>query len=306
MGKQLKLRISDNHDPIDYNSLVHEDYFMVSKKEEQKKLVNELWYWYLTGEHKDGFPKNYERRVSINRKLYGVLPGDPRCFECNLPLSGSGAKLIRPLGLRASRFSPQLCSWCESSIRKFEGGAEIELSMLFADIRGSTSLAESIGMHEFTQLIQRFYKAATDIILQDQGMVNRLMGDQVIGLFVPRFSGVNHAQAAIETAKDLLLATGHRDDHGPWVPVGVGVHTGPAYVGTVGRGESVNEIAVLGSAVNLAARLSSAARQGEVFVSQAALERADHTGGGMESQELALRGISESVAVHIFRIEPQR
>jgi adenylate cyclase len=183
-----------------------------------------------------------------------------------------------------------------------EGGAEIELSMLFADIRGSTSLAESLGMNEFTQLIQRFYKTATDIILQDQGMVNRLMGDQVIGLFVPRFSGVNHAQAAIEAAKDLLLATGHRDNHGPWVSVGVGVHTGPAYVGTVGHGESVNEIAVLGSAVNLAARLSSAARQGEVFVSQAALDCADHSGGGMESQELALKGISQSVAVHIISL----
>ena len=234
------------------------------------------------------------------------MPGNPRCFECNLPLSGSGANIISPLGLRASRFSPQLCSWCEASIRKMEGGAEIELTMLFADVRGSTNLAETIGINEFTQMIQRFYKVSTVIILQDRGMVNRLMGDQVIGLFVPRFSGRNHAQAAIEAAKDLLLATGHQDRNGPWASVGVGIHTGPAYVGTVGHGDSVNEIAVLGSAANLTARLSSSARQGEVFVSQAALDCADHSGGGMESQELALKGISESVPVHIFRIEPQQ
>ena len=278
---------------------------MTSKTEQQKKLADELWYWYLTGEHKHGFPKNYERLKNFNRRLYGVLPGDPRCFECNLPLSGSGAGIISSLGLRASRFSPQLCGWCESSIRKLEGGAEIELTMLFADVRGSTSLAETIGINEFTQMIQRFYKVATDIILQDRGMVNRLMGDQVIGLFVPRFSGSNHAQAAIDAAKDLLLATGHQDDQGPWAPVGVGIHTGPAYVGTVGHGEGVNEIAVLGSAANLAARLSSEAKQGEVLISQDALVCANQSGEGMEQQELALKGISESVPVHGFRIEPQ-
>jgi adenylate cyclase len=278
---------------------------MTSKIEEQKKLADELWYWYLTGEHKVGFPKNYERSKSFNRKVAGVLPGDLRCFECNLPLSGSGVNIIGPLGLRASRFSPQLCNWCEASIRKVEGGAEIELTMLFADIRGSTSLAESIGMKEFIQVIQRFYKVATDIILHDRGMVNRLMGDQVIGLFVPRFSGRNHAQAAIDTAKDLLQATGHQDRNGPWVPMGVGIHTGPAYVGTVGHGDSVNEIAVLGSAANLAAHLSSSARQGEVLISQAALDRAENSGEGMESRELALKGVSQSITVHVMRVEPE-
>jgi adenylate cyclase len=264
---------------------------MSSKTEQQKKLADELWYWYLTGEHKHGFPKNYERLKNFNRRLYGVLPGDTRCFECNLPLSGSGARIVGPLGLQASRFSPQLCGWCESSIRKMEGGAEIDLTMLFADVRGSTSLAETIGINEFTQMIQRFYKVATDIILQDKGMVNRLMGDQVIGLFVPRFSGSNHAQAAIDAAKDLLLATGHQDEQGPWAPVGVGIHTGPAFVGTVGHGEGVNEIAVLGSAANLAARLSSEAKQGEVLISQDALVCANHSGEGMQRQELALKGI---------------
>jgi adenylate cyclase len=277
---------------------------MSSKTEQRKKLADELWYWYLTGEQKNGFPKNYERLKLFNRKFYGILPGDPRCFECNLPLSGSGARFVGPLGLQASRFSPQLCGWCESSIRKMEGGAEIELTMLFADVRGSTSLAEKIGINDFTQMIKRFYKVATDIILQDGGMVNRLMGDQVIGLFVPRFSGSNHAMAAIDTAKDLLMATGHQDEQGPWAPVGVGIHTGPAYVGTVGHGEGVNEIAVLGSAANLAARLSSEARQGEVLISQDAMLCANHSGEGLQHHELDLKGISGSVAVQGLRIEP--
>lgn len=86
--------------------------------------------------------------------------------------------------------------------------------------------------------------------------------------------------------------------------MGVGIHTGPAYVGTVGHGEGVNEIAVLGSAANLAARLSSEARQGEVLISQDAMLCANHSGEGMQHHELDLKGISGSVAVQGLRIEP--
>jgi len=275
---------------------------MSPKSEEQKKLADELWYWYLTGEHKHGFPKSYERKKDFSRMVFGILPGETRCFECNLPLSGSGAAIMSPLGLRGSTFSPELCAWCETSVRKEEGGAEVEISMLFADVRGSTSMAESSGINEFKDIIQRFYKVSTDVILKDGGMVNRLMGDQVIGLFVPRFSGQNHAHAAIGAAQDLLQATGHLDEDGPWAPVGVGIHTGPAFVGTVGHGESVNEIAVLGSAANLAARLSSAAGQGEVLISQGAMECAGMSGEGMEQDVLALKGIAQSVPVHVMRV----
>lgn len=137
-------------------------------------------------------------------------------------------------------------------------------------------------------------------------MVNRLMGDQVIGLFVPRFSGENHAQAAIDAARDLLKVTGHQDGGGLWVPVGVGVPTGPAFVSTVGHGDSVNEIAVLGNAANLAAILSSSAGQGEVLISQKAIDHTDGIREGIESRELEVKGIPGTVKVHVIKVEPQR
>jgi class 3 adenylate cyclase len=70
----------------------------------------------------------------------------------------------------------------------------------------------------------------------------------------------------------------------------------------VGHGESVNEIAVLGSAANLAARLSSAAGQGEIMISQEAMECAGESGEVMEQDELALKGIAKSVPVHVMRV----
>jgi adenylate cyclase len=176
--------------------------------------------------------------------------------------------------------------------------------MLFADVRGSTTLAEAVPTLEFQKLIQRFYRATSEVLVAHNAMVNRLMGDQVIGLFVPRFAGSGHAKVAIHAAQELLRATGHEDPHGAWIPVGAGVHTGMAYVGAVGSKEGVNEIAVLGSAANLAARLSSQAADGEVIVSEAAAASAGLEGEGVENRSLELKGISQPVPVRVMRVMP--
>ena len=264
-----------------------------------KKHFDENWYWYLTGETKEGFSRRYELTMKIVRRTSGLAPGKPRCFECNLPLSGLGSWLTRT---RPSSFSPRLCNFCERTMRKEEAGAEVELSMLFADVRGSTTLAEMTTTSEFKELIQRFYQSASEVLVQHNAMVNRLMGDQVIGLFVPRFAGSGHAKVAVAAALDLLRATGHEDREGPWLPVGIGIHTGLAYVSAVGSQEGVNEIAVLGSAPNLAARLSSQAAGGEEIISEAAAASAELATEGMESRHFDLKGISQPVSVRVLRL----
>jgi adenylate cyclase len=238
------------------------------------------------------------------RGLFGLLPGRPRCIECNVPFSGLGSVVAKPLGFSMSSYSPRLCNNCEKYARREQGGAEVELSMLFADVRGSTTLAEAVPTLEFQKLIQRFYRATSEVLVAHNAMVNRLMGDQVIGLFVPRFAGSGHAKVAIHAAQELLRATGHEDPQGAWIPVGAGVHTGMAYVGAVGSKEGVNEIAVLGSAANLAARLSSQAADGEVIVSEAAAASAGLEGEGVENRSLELKGISQPVPVRVMRVMP--
>ena len=190
-------------------------------------------------------------------------------------------------------------------------GAEVELSLLFADVRGSTELAEKLPPIEFKQLIQRFYKVTTDVLIGHNAMINRLMGDQVIGLFVPRFAGHEHAKIAIHAALEILRATGHQDPGGPWVPAGIGVHTGLVYVGAVGTKGGVNEIAVLGNAANLAARLASSAATGEVIVSGAAAAQAvlgasvQDSLGSSENKTLNLKGMSEPISVRVLRVGPE-
>ena len=266
----------------------------------QKGHLAENWYWYLTGQNKEGFSTQYESRIKRFRRTTGLLPGTPRCFECNLPMSGLTGWLTNT---HPSSFSPRLCNRCERVMREEEAGAEVELSMLFADIRGSTILAETNTTSEFKRLIQQFYRAAAEVLVQHNAMVNRLMGDQVIGLFVPRFAGSRHAKVAVTAALDILRATGHEDREGPWAPVGIGVHTGLAYVGAVGTGNGVNEIAVLGSAPNLAARLSSHAADGEIIISESAMASAEFPDDGMESRTLNLKGINHPVAVRVLLLE---
>ena len=95
-------------------------------------------------------------------------------------MEGIGGSALRFMGSAPSSFSPKLCSACEQSARHYEVGAEVELTMIFADVRDSTPLAESKGTMEFKEIIQRFYKETSKVLIEHNAMVNRLMGDQVL------------------------------------------------------------------------------------------------------------------------------
>jgi adenylate cyclase len=267
----------------------------------EKELADEVWYWYLIGRNKAGFPKWFQRTLKTYRVMHTMLPGTPRCLECNVPLGGIGSRIAGPLlGMRPSVLTPRLCNSCEKQILSREAGAEVELTMLFADIRGSTPMAEQKAAMEYKDFIQRFYKTAAQVLIEHNALVNRLIGDQVIGLFVPRFAGPDHSRVALESALEILRATGHADAQGPWAPVGVGVNTGVAYLGAVGSKEGVNEIAVLGSAANLTARLSSKAAKGEVLISEEAA--ASLTDTKLKKRLLKLKGVSKPVTVRVLEV----
>ena len=270
-----------------------------------KKLYNETWYYYLTGEWRTPFPnelKRWQAFLNTQEKLYSLLPSDPHCHECGIPMAGIGGSALRFMGSAPSSFSPRLCSACEQSARHYEVGAEVELTMIFADVRDSTPLAESRGTMGFKEIIQRFYKETSKVLIEHNAMVNRLMGDQVIALFVPRFAGKDHAKVALHATQELLRVTGHGDVNGPWIPVGAGIHTGTAYVGAVGAADGVTEIAVLGSAANMCARLSSKAAAGEILISEDSVKSGNLDVEGLESRSLELKGIGQPVSVKVMRL----
>lgn len=245
---------------------------------------SEAWRAILTGE-----APGLER----TRKLVGWMPSPPRCKLCLAPLKGVGSLFLRPFGFGPSQLNRRLCKACFSGVKEQPGGAEIELSLLFADVRGSTGLAERMSASAFSQLISRFYGVAAGVVDEWNGLVDKFVGDEVVALFIPGFAGEDHAGRAIEAGRELLRETGNDGDE-PWVPIGVGVHTGVAFVGRVGEGDACDFTAV-GDAMNTAARLASSAAAGEILVSQSAAEWAGLDTSGLESRTLELRGRDETV-----------
>ena len=256
-----------------------------------EQTLEEEWYKMLT----EG-----ETISRYRYHLLGLLPSDPRCKMCAAPFKGWGGFIMHLMGRDQSKYNPRFCQPCE----KFDhpGGAEIPLTMLFADVRGSTQLAEKMSALEFSQLINRFYKVATHVLIQTDALVDRLMGDEAIGLYIPGFAGSEHPRRAIEAAQDLLRLTGHRDSKGPWLPVGIGIHTGPAFVGVVGGEDSPADFTALGDNVNVTARLASQAGPGEIFISDAAYAASNLDLGELESRQLELKGKTEPIGIHVMHI----
>lgn len=186
---------------------------------------------------------------------------------------------------------------------KYPGGTELEISMLFVDVRGSSGIAERLTAAEFSGLMKRFYKVATDVLISTDAIIDKFVGDEVIGLYLPLFTGPDHARPAVLAARELLLATGHADEEGPWLPIGIGVHTGIVYVGTVSGGEgTVSDITALGDNVNITARLASMAAPGEALISETAYTAGSAPFEGLERRELDVRGRCETVSAMVLRV----
>jgi adenylate cyclase len=246
-----------------------------------------FWYEFLTV----GSPN--ERR---NRRIFRLLPHGPRCRLCAAPFAGAAAPAMRLIGKRPADHNPNWCSSCFDFITEHHGGAEIELSLLFADIRGSTAMAERMS--------PTAYRVAAQAIIDYDGFVDKFVGDEVVATFAPLLAGERHAALAVEAAQTLLRKTGHEAPEGPWVALGAGVHTGVAWMGAVGEGPHT-ALTALGDTVNVAARLAALAQPGEILITADAAIAAG-IGDGLERRVLDLRGKQQQTEVVALQIGPVR
>jgi adenylate cyclase len=185
-----------------------------------------------------------------------------------------------------------------AGIEKVKGGTELDVSMLFADVRGSTSLAETMSPSEFSSSLDSFFRLAFDAIDSEDGVVDHIVGDGVMAFWVPGFVGERHTQTAVAAGRKLLAALGQQGELGARFPVGIGVHTGQAYAGVVGETGSLN-FTILGDVPNTTARLGSAAKGGELVMSDDIVRLAGIEIDGLERRFLTLKGKTEPVAAWI-------
>jgi len=249
--------------------------------------ADQLWRdWFMTDAYK------VEKRWY---RAFRFLPHDPRCKICYSPFDGMGGFVMRSMGRKQSNLNPNFCNVCEEFAQKHPGGAEVEMSMLFADVRGSTSLSEKMTAIEFSRLINRFYVGATKAIAEEDGLVEKLAGDAVAAFWGAGFAGKEYVARTIRAAQGIA-----RRMHKQEIPVGIGVHAGVAYFGAMGSTEGLVDISAIGEEVNTAARIASKAAAGEIIISEAALAWANMDAALLESRQLELKGISEPVRVRVM------
>jgi len=254
-------------------------------EERRPSQADEMWRSILLG--------NYWQ-FGAGHRILKHLPSEPRCKLCAAPFRGVGAPFMRLIGKSQWPKNPKYCGSCFSVLESSHGGAEIPCSLLFADVRGSTQLAESMRPAEFRTLMDRFFETAAAALVEHDAIVDKFVGDQVIGLFIPALNGDQHAARAIASARALMVAA-----RASGLPIGVGVHTGIAFVGSVGAGTNV-DLTAMGDPVNVTARLASAAGAGEILVSADAARAAGLDDADLERRELELKGKSEVVSVVVI------
>ncbi len=233
---------------------------------DQTKNFNPLWRAIFSGEHPE---------LRRGRKMLRLISptAHDRCRLCYAGFDGFSAPVMRAIGRAQWLRNPHFCEKCESVLAEQRGGAEIEIAMLYADVRGSTQIAAGMRPAEFAALMQRFFETAIKVFTWTDAIVDKMVGDEVIAIYVPDLTGPDYRQRAVEAGLKLLRATGHADAAGPWLSIGVGVHSGETFMGSIGVEGGNYQFAALGDAMNFGARLVAAAKGGEMIMSEVVWKR---------------------------------
>ncbi len=227
------------------------------------------------------------------RRVFRYLPSAPRCKGCNNPFGGPVGRILAAAGFTPSRKNPNLCSRCCDALPA--GGAEVDVAVLFADVRGSTALGKRGAAADFAAVLNRFYTAATRTLLRHDAVIDKLIGDEVMAFFVRGISGPQYRHRAVRAGMELLKAVGYGSDEGPWLEIGVAVNAGVAYVGNVGA--AVVDFTALGDPVNVAARMQQHAAGGELLVASGV---ADHLMAETPRRPLKLRGHEQPIDAFVL------
>ncbi|MEA2384102.1 MAG: adenylate cyclase [Solirubrobacteraceae bacterium] len=177
-------------------------------------------------------------------------------------------------------------------------GEEVEVTVLFVDIRDFTAFAERASAREVVAELNRFYDYVVPLLANNGGHANKFVGDGLLGVFGAPDRLTDHADRGVSAALEIARVVDEAYERD--LRVGIGVNSGPVVAGTLGGGGRV-EFTVIGDTVNTAARVEEATREtGDVvLLTEATLRllRADH-GGFVERRDVPLKGKSDRVRLY--------
>ncbi len=222
-----------------------------------------------------------------------------------VPLRGPASVPFRAFGIRPSRMNPNLCTICELMFSKVMRASKITIdaTILFADLRGYTSLSQSCAAEQVASLLDDFYDECGAAIWQHDGLLNKAMGDAVMAVFNFPIKQDDHTQQAVQAAR--AIQEGWRAKRAVLaesfglpkeaIEVGIGIDCGKVSFGEFGRARL--DLTAIGTVVNTASRAQSVARGNEILVTQAVRERLQELGNS-RAQEFQLKGFDAPITLY--------
>ena len=225
-----------------------------------------------------------------------------------VPLRGPASIPFRAFGIRPSRMNPNTCTVCELMFTRVMKARTItvDVSVLFADLRGYTTLSQSLPPDAVSALLDAFYDECAAAIWEYDGLLNKTLGDAVMAIFNFPIRHEDHPARAVLAGQEIQrrcearrasLFAENTGLAGSELGVGIGIDSGQASFGEFGR--SHRDLTAIGTVVNTAARAQSAAGAGQILVTQAVHDRAGCAVLAGQGQEYHLKGFDAPVQLYL-------
>ena len=222
-----------------------------------------------------------------------------QAFKLPVPLRGLASMPFRAVGIRPSRMNPHTCTICETMFERVMKARQIEIdaTILFADLRGYTSLSQSQPSGAIASLLDAFYDVCGEAIWEHDGIINKTMGDAVLAVFNFPIKHEDHAAHAVAAAREIQELWRVRREElsqtfgadAATIGVGIGLDTGRVNFGEFGR--THQDLTAIGTVVNVASRAQGAAAADQILMTAAVREKAAAALPESAGREYQLKGI---------------
>ena len=223
-----------------------------------------------------------------------------------VPLRGVLSVPFRAFGIRPSKMNPNTCTICELMFTKVMRARKVNIdaTVMFADLRGYTSLSQSLPPDAISGLLDAFYDLCADAIWEHDGLLNKTIGDAVMAVFNFPIRSENHARDAVRAAREIQRRWGLEREKlveglglaGADLGVGIGVHAGELSFGEFGR--SHRDLTAIGTVVNTASRAQSAAGADQILVTQEVYRRVQPELAGSQARAYQLKGFEAPIELY--------
>jgi class 3 adenylate cyclase len=223
-----------------------------------------------------------------------------------IPLRGVLSVPFRMFGIRPSRMNPNTCTICELMFTKVMRvrKVNIDATILFADLRGYTSLSQTLSPDAIAGLLDAFYDECAEAIWEQDGLLNKTIGDAIMAVFNFPMRHKDHVGRAVRAAQAIQSRCNAKRGAliqefgltGAELGVGIGIHTGELSFGVFGQAH--RDLTAIGTVVNTASRAQSVAEAGEVLVTQAVYDKARSDLPESAARAYQLKGFEAPIALY--------